>query len=175
MNWLDNLFSKKNGEYKYIYPYSEDFSLRRIQLIQNLEKGILFEDLNFFVEWNERFKNLQSHYHKKQKNKTYRDNGRHVIIDGLQIGLDPEERLTNSSLFIMIESFLGFDDEGHNRYLQIKSHLSERFGMPTKSHNNLPYDFYGDTSDYWIYDKFEISLSVWERFAVHYALRIRTS
>jgi hypothetical protein len=172
MSWINNILTGKQSEYKFIYPYSDDPTLRRAELIQNLEKGILLEDLDIFIRWNEPFSNLQRFIHKKQKDKSYKHNGLHIIVDGLQVGLDPHETVTNSTPFIQIECFLGFDDDGHERYVQFKNHIVNRFGEPSETHDGLSYDFHGDISLYWIYNQFQILLSVWERFAVHYSFRI---
>ena len=172
MNWIESLFTKGQADYKFIYPYSPNPVIKRVELTQNLENGVLFEDLSLFIRWKEPFSNLQRFVQKKQKNKLYRDSGQHVVIDGLLVSLNPHETITNSTPFIQINSFLGFDDDGHQRYVEFKNHIIQRFGEPSTSENSLPYDFYGDTSLYWIGNKFQIVLSVWERFAVHYSFKV---
>lgn len=172
MYWLDKILHKEKG-YKYVFPYSTEPTLRKQELIQNLTNGILFEDLELFVEWNVPFKNLERYVWRKRKKKTYADTGNHIILDGIEVFLDPNKAMINSLPFIDISSFLGFDEQGHKRFLEVGRHLIDRFGEPSELEDTLPYDFYADKTSRWIYPKFQISLNVWERFAVHYDLRIK--
>lgn len=171
MHWLEKILRKKRA-YSYSFPYSDDSDLKKQELIENLENGVLFEDLELFVEWNVPFRNLEHYVWRKEKNRLFSDTGQHTILDGLQVFVDPHKTMLNSLPFIDLSSFLGFDDQGHQKYVAVKKHLADRFGEPTELENTLPYDFYGDKSARWIFRKFQISLNVWERFAVHYNLRI---
>jgi len=171
MYWFDKILHKEK-RYNYIFPYSSDRKTRRQELIQNFENGVLFEDLELFVEWNVPFRNLEHFFWRKKKDRSFSDTGQHTILDGLQVFVDPHKAMLNSQPFIDLSSFLGFDDQGHHRFVEVKGHLTDRFGEPTEQENTLPYDFYGDKSAKWIYRKFRVSLNVWERFAVHYRLGI---
>jgi hypothetical protein len=173
MYWLDKILIRKRRHIPF-FPYSNDPEIKRQELIKNFENGVLFEDLELFVEWNVPFRNLQRYVRKKQKNKSYLDHGRHIIIDGLEVFLEPHKLMINSLPFINVSSFLGFDEQGHNRFLEVTSHLIDKFGNPTRSDNTLPFDFRGAKSTRWIYPSFQISLNVWERFAIHFDLRIES-
>jgi hypothetical protein len=173
MKWIEDLFKKKIAEYKFIYPYSGDAEIRREQLMQNFQTGILLEDLKVLIPWHEPFRNLERFVRKHTKtNNQFNDEGMHVIMDGLTITLDPHKRMSNYTPFSKLESFLGFDDIGHTSYLIIRDHIVHRFGQPTEQHNWLPYHFYGDQTLYWKFQGFQISLPVWERYAIHYSLEI---
>lgn len=130
------------------------------------------EDLNLFIEWNTPLRNLQRYVRQKLKQKSYVDDGRHVILDGLEVFLDPHRNMMNTLPFIDLSSSLGFDDKGHKRYLEIHKHLTDRFGPPTDLEDFLPYDFHGVRTAIWKHRSFQVGLYVWERFAVHFELRI---
>jgi hypothetical protein len=80
--------------------------------------------------------------------------------------------MSNTSPFLQVKSFLDFDEEGHNRYMEVRNHIVERFGEPTEMEHDPPFVPNGDKTHYWSFQNSEISLSVWERFAVHYSLDI---
>jgi hypothetical protein len=165
-------FFKKRNNPTFVFPYSNDVEVKKYELIQNLEKGILLEDTKEFLDWRMSFKDLEP-YCSSIEEKGDRFNyylGEHTILDGLDCHLTVMRWIYNSKSnpFSQVDFFLGFDSIAIKKLKEIEDHITQKIGEPTKKES-----WSGDEMIVkWKFKYSNITLITWERFAIHGMLHI---
>ena len=120
----------------FIYPYSDDARVKREEIWQNLQKGILLEDKGILVPWDFPFFKMDKIQEQKREraDRTEWYLGKRTILDGFEVQLEtirwkhipedsPVKRLTEN---------LGVDDAGQERFNYLRKHLTGLLGEPAK-------------------------------------------
>jgi len=166
-----NPFNKKL-DLTFKFPYSGDARTKKNELIDNLQKGLLFEDTEDFLNWKMSFKELES-YCLKIEEKGDRVNyylGEHTILDGLDCHITVMRWIDKpkSNPFSQIDFFLGFDSITIKNLKEIEKHIVLKLGEPTAkeawSEDEMKIE--------WKFDKSNITLLTWQRFAIHGMLHV---
>lgn len=166
-----NLFNKKL-DFSFKFPYSNNAEISKKEIIENLENGILLEDSQQFLNWKISFKDLEV-YCEEIEEKGDRVNyylGEHLILDGLLCHISAMRWITVSRLapFSQIDFFLGFDSIAINKLKDIENHVTSKLGEPTAKENWSEDEMKVE----WKFNKSNITLITWERFAIHGMLHI---
>jgi len=177
-NIKEILFSthrQKSFDTTFIFPYSDDKEMKRKEMWENLQKGILFEDTKTLVPWLTPFADLGkfSEQRKDSGDRTEWFLGKHQILDGYTCyaGVMKWIFVKNSKPFSEIEDWLGFDYEGNEKFLLLKEKLTNLFGEPSQ----IEMEKFGSFdlgSIEWTNQKVKIRLSGIEQFACKYRLYI---
>ena len=176
---IKNIFysnhSVKRLENSFTFPYSADKEIKRKQIWDNLQKGILFEDTQVLIPWLTPYSELDN-YAEQRKESGDRINwflGQHKILDGLNsyVGVMKWRYIKDNKPFSQTDEFLGFDNEGNKKFLELKEKFTELLGEPTYIQLEKFGDFdLGDIT--WSNQKIGISLIGIEQFACKYRLYI---
>ncbi len=125
---------KKSVDDTFIFPYSEDKEMKRQEIWSNLEKGLLFEDMNLLIPWSTPFSDLDkfAEHREDRGDRTNWSFGKHCILDGYEcsIGVMKWSWIHDTNPFSQIDAWLGFDDAGCERFLFLKERLTELLGEP---------------------------------------------
>lgn len=138
---LKELVSRLNKSEKldnsFIFPYSSNKLIKRQQIWDNLQKGILIEDKGLLIPWLTPFNKVDYFKEKRDENRD-RTNwhlGHRTILDGYKGYLEVMKWInlpwTNS--FERLSVLLGFGKDGHDNFLSLIEHLRELLGEPTKT------------------------------------------
>jgi hypothetical protein len=173
MSFLDNIFG--NGKITFHYPYSTDPNVKREQIWDNLQKGILLEDTNVFIPWATKYKNIGKFAEKRidANDRTVWYLGKQKILDSLMCHIQVLKWLPQpySSTFDQFSEDLGHDEEGNEGFLNCIKHFTNLFGRPYKSE----LEKFGslDIGEVvWINDKVRISVVGVTIFSCRYHLYI---
>jgi hypothetical protein len=133
MNIRDKFFG--GMEKKFHYPYSEDITIKKDQVWENLQTGLLFENNLTFLPWTLTYDNLNMYQIKKTESgdRTIWYLGERKILDGMTCHVEVFKWATqfNFSEIKGIEENLGYDKDGHERFHSGISHLTTLLGLPT--------------------------------------------
>jgi hypothetical protein len=159
----------------FIFPYSQDKQIKRQQIWDNLQKGILFEDTGTLLPWLTTFSAIHK-FAEQRRNSGDRTNwflGKHDILDGYPcyVGLMKWIFVKDSNPISEIEEWLGSDNEGNEKFLFLKEKLTDLFGEPSF----IELEKFGDLdigSIEWADQKVRIRLSGIEQFSLKYRLYI---
>ena len=138
---LKKLFAPGDGPAElstdFIYPYSDDAQIKREEIWQNLQKGILLEDRGILIPWNFPFFKMETIQEQKREraDRTEWTLEKRTILDGYEAQLEtmrwknipaenPVKRLTEN---------LGVDDAGQEHFNLLKNHLTGLLGEATKT------------------------------------------
>ena len=159
----------------YTYPYSQDLLVRRKEIWDNLQKGILFEDQNIFIPWRTKYARI-TELCEKRKDSGDRTNwyfGNHKVIDGYECSIEVMkwDWIPWNRPFSNIEVMLGFDDDGEEKFIFLKKHLTALLGEPTFM---KPEEFgKSQIGKYiWINGLTQVHIIGYEQFALKYWLHI---
>lgn len=162
-------------DYSFIFPYSNDREIKRQQIWNNLQKGILFEEKQILIPWLTAFSELDK-FAEQRKDRGDRTNwflGEHKILDGFNsfVGVMKWITVKKSNPFSEIEEFLGFDYEGNQKFTFLKTRLTDLLGEPS----NISLEKFSDFdlgAVEWINRNARIRLSAIEQFSCQYRLSI---
>lgn len=162
-------------EKPFIFPYSEDKEIKRKQIWNNLQHGLLFEDTQFFLPWLTPYSELDK-FAQDKKISSDRTNwflGKHQILDGTEsyVGVMKWLDIKSSEPFSLINEYLGSDNKGHKRFMELKEKFTDLLGEPT-SMELEKYDNLDLGHIEWINGKVNIVLSGIEQFAFKYRMYI---
>ncbi len=121
---------------KFIYPYSADFKVRREQIWDNLQKGILIENSGVFIPWKTKYKHLDKY--KKERmdsgDRTVWYLGKQKMLNGLDCHIEVLKWTfqPDTSSFDQISDNLGFDKDGYHRFNRRIDYLINLFGNQQK-------------------------------------------
>ena len=142
------------------------------ELITNLENGILFEDNGEFFRWDDSFKDIEKNCKEVEVkgDRVVYHLGEHKILNGLTCHLSCTRwnDISENNSFSRIEYFLGFDAVAKDNIKLISKHLKQELGEPSKEEGWDNDEMLKE----WKYDKVCITLSTWERFAIHGSMSI---
>lgn len=172
---LEKLFISNKLDSSFVFPYSTDKEIKRQQIWNNLQKGILFEDTQVFIPWLTPYYNLNKHAEQREESgdRIYWFLGRHKIFDGYSSSIEVMKYIyvNHSTPFSKIEEFLGFDKDGNEKFIMLKEKLINLLGEPTI----IELEKFGDRdlgSIEWTKDNARVSLIGFEQFACKYWLHI---
>lgn len=138
---LKEIFSRFNKterlDNSFVFPYSSDKSIKRQQVWDNLQKGILFEDTGVLVPWMTPF-NQVDNFKVERIDRGDRTNwylGKRVILDGYEGHVEVMKWiwLPWTNPFERITAHLGFGKDGHQNFVLLIEHLKELLGEPSKT------------------------------------------
>ncbi|MFN0176451.1 MAG: hypothetical protein ACKVU0_17560 [Saprospiraceae bacterium] len=166
---------QKAFDTSFVFPYSNDKEVKRNQMWENLQKGILFEDTKILIPWLTPFAKLET-FAEQRKDSGDRTDwflGKHQILDDYtcHAGVMKWIFVKNSKPFSEIEDWLGFDYEGNEKFLLLKDKLTDLLGEPTKIEMDK-FGVFDVGSVEWTNQKVRIRLSGIEQFACKYRLYI---
>ena len=174
-----NLFTSKTPAVAFatgfVFPYSADPLVKRQQLIDNLQHGILFEDTGVFIPWNMSFKDIDriAEQRRVSGDRTNWFLGQHTIMDGYVslVGVMKWLFVKDTAPFSQINEFLGEDYAGCRKFILLKDRFMEMFGEPNVNDPEMFGDL--DIGVYqWDLNKINITLVGIEQFSCKYRLHI---
>lgn len=171
---LKNLFRKK-PDYVPPFPYSHDPVIKRRQIWENLNKGLLLEDAQKFIHWDTPFSELYKFEEKRivrgDRTKWYL--GKHTILDGYEAHFESMKWVFKpySNPVSEIYTQFGIDYDGQRIFNYLHKYLAELLGEPTEIDLTQWGDFDLGTIG-WKNGKVQICLSAIEIFNVRYQLSI---
>ena len=178
VNFVCLIYMKKKTQQmnsNFIFPYSTDKEIKRRQIWENLQSGLLFEDNQVFIPWLTPYSELDK-YAEDRKDSGDRTNwflGKHKILDGFEsyVGVMKWLDIDSKKPFGMTDEFLGSENNGYQKFLELKEKLTDLLGEPT-SIELEKYDNLDLGHIEWTNGKVSISLSGIEQFACKYRLYI---
>ena len=178
VNFVCLIYMKKKTQQmdsNFIFPYSTDKEIKRRQIWENLQSGLLFEDTQVFIPWLTPYSELDK-YAEDRKDSGDRTNwflGKHKILDGFEsyVGVMKWLDIDSKKPFGMTDEFLGSENNGYQKFLELKEKLTDLLGEPT-SIELEKYDNLDLGHIEWTNGKVSISLSGIEQFACKYRLYI---
>ena len=178
VNFVCLIYMKKKTQQmnsNFIFPYSTDKEIKRRQIWENLQSGLLFEDTQVFIPWLTPYSELDK-YAEDRKDSGDRTNwflGKHKILDGFEsyVGVMKWLDIDGKKPFGMTDEFLGSENNGYQKFLELKEKLTDLLGEPT-SIELEKYDNLDLGHIEWTNGKVSISLSGIEQFACKYRLYI---
>lgn len=170
-----NIQADKVVDNSFIYPYSVENNIKRQEIWTNLQKGILFEDNQVLIPWLTPYFELVK-FSEQRREKGDRTNwflGKHIILDNYECSVENMKYSFTSSSepFSKIEEFLGFDEKGNEKFIFLKTKLTNLLGQPTINKPEKFYDYDIGTFS-WTNGKIEISICGFEQFACKYWLTV---
>jgi len=179
IQYIKNIFNSNKIERQldnsFVFPYSTDKEIKRQQIWDNLQKGLLFEDTQVFIPWSTSYWKINK-YAEQRKNSGDRTNwflGEHKIFDGLNsfVGVMKWSWVNKLKPFSEITENLGYDDEGNRRFLALQEHFTNLLGEPT----SIELEKFGGNdlgSIVWTKGKVQIYIGGIEQFACKYRMYI---
>lgn len=178
VNFVCLIYMKKKTKQMnphFIFPYSTDKEIKRRQIRENLQTGLLFEDTQVFIPWLTPYSELDK-YAENRKDSGDRTNwflGKHKILDGFEsyVGVMKWLDIDSKKPFAQTDEFLGAENNGYQKFLELKVKLTDLLGEPT----SIELEKYGKLDlghIEWTNGKVSISLSGIEQFACKYRLYI---
>lgn len=176
VNFICLIYMKKKTHKtnpNFIFPYSTDKEIKRQQIWENLQTGLLFEDTLVFIPWLTPYSELDQ-YAEDRKDSGDRTNwflGKHKILDGFEsyIGVMKWLDIDSKKPFSKTDEFLGAENNGYQKFLELKVKLTDLLGEPT-SIELEKYDNLDLGHIEWTNGKVSIFLSGIEQFACKYRL-----
>lgn len=159
----------------YIYPYSQVDQIKRDEIWDNLQKGLLLEDKGILIPWETPFNQL---YKYKEKRRDSGDRtewyfGKRKILNGYESHLEAMMwmYLPWTNPLTEISEKIGTDYEGNKNFLDLKDRITNLLGKPTKVDLEKFGSFDIGVIE-WVNKKVKISLVGIEMFNCRYSLNI---
>lgn len=159
----------------YIYPYSKNKDLKRLEIWSNLQKGILFEDTCTFINWDTPYNQLNKF--KKSRidsgDRTVWYFGKRKILSGYECHAESMMwmYLPWTNPFREISECIGYDFEGEKRFNDLIVNFTDLLGEPT----NIKIEKWGEINlgeVTWINGRVRINLIGFEMHNARYHLNI---
>jgi hypothetical protein len=119
----------------FVFPYATDKELKRQQIWENLQKGILWEESGILIPWSTAYDDLRKFAAEKtvKGDRTIWSLGSHQILDGYTCEPDVQKWAFISDLepFSRIKIWLGYDQAGTEVFLKLKEKLTDLLGAPS--------------------------------------------
>jgi hypothetical protein len=119
----------------FVFPYSPDSIVKRQQIWANLQKGILLEDRQIFINWRTPFNRVDLYKEQRHNegDRTLWHLGKRIVLDGYQgqFQVMKWKWLPMSSPITEIFENLGHDSEGMKKFHYLKSYITNLLGDPT--------------------------------------------
>ena len=159
----------------FIYPYSSNKSEKRIQIWDNMQKGILLEDKQILIPWQTPFNRLNNFKEKRRDSgdRTEWYLGKRTFIDGYVSDIEIMKWfwVPWSNPITRISNKIGFDYEGLENFIFLKEHITNLLGAPTITEIEK-FGSFDLGHIIWQNKKVEISLVGIEIFNCRYSLNI---
>ena len=163
-------------DHSFILPYSSDKSIKRQQVWDNLQKGILFEDKRVLIPWLTPFNQVDK-FKEKRSDRGDRTNwylGNRKILDGYEGQLEVMKWMwlpwTNS--FERLSGHLGFGKDGHHNFLLLIEHLKKLLGDPSKVDIEIENENFTEGSYEWANGEVKIRVSGFDMHGSRYRFDI---
>lgn len=173
MSLLDRILGRK--EVNYQFAYSTDAALKRQQIWDNLQQGIMLEDKGIFLPWSTPYSELDRYKETRtdRGDRTLWYLGHRQILDGLTCHMEVMRWATQpwSSTFDKFSENLGQNEAGFERFNDRAKYLTTLLGEPTTRELEKFGSFdLGDIT--WRNKAVEISLVGIEIFRCRYSLNV---
>ncbi len=160
----------------FTFPYSSDKTIKRQQVWDNLQKGLLFEDQGILIPWLTPFNQVDS-FKEKRHDSGDRTNwylGKRTILDGYEGHIEVMKWmwLPWTNAFERVTAHLGFGKDGHQNFLQLIDHLKNLLGTPTKTEIEFENENFTEGSYEWTYGEVKIRVSGFDMHGARYQFRI---
>jgi len=133
---LSHFNKKVEFDNKFTFPYSSDNELKRQQVWENLQKGLLFEDKAILIPWMTPFNQIDNFKEKKRDSgdRTEWYLGKRTILDGYEGHFEVMKwKYTPwTNPITEISENLGNDYEGVKRFHYLNEYITNLLGEPTK-------------------------------------------
>ena len=137
---LKELLSRLNKEEKldnsFTFPYSLDKTIKRKQIWDNLQKGLLFEDQGKLIPWLTPFNQVDNFKEKRHDSgdRTEWYLGKRLILDGYEGHFEVMKWmwLPWTNPITEITENIGHDFDGMERFHFLKEYITNLLGEPTK-------------------------------------------
>ena len=157
----------------YQFPYSTDVAVKRQQIWDNLQRGIMLEDRGIFLPWSTPYSELDRYKETRTDRGDLWYLGHRRILDGLTCHMEVMKWITQpwSSTFDKFSESLGQDEAGFVRFKDRTKYLTHLLGEPTTREIEQFGSFdLGDIT--WRNNAVEISLVGIEIFSCRYSLNV---
>ena len=160
----------------FTFPYSSDKTIKRQQIWDNLQKGILFEDKQILIPWLTPFNRLDNFKEKRHDSgdRTSWYLGSRTVLDGYEGHFEIMKWMwlpwTNG--FERVTAFLGFSKDGHHNFLSLISHLKDLLGDPTKIDIEFENEYFTEGSYEWENGEIKIRVSGLDMHGARYIFDI---
>jgi len=134
---ISQLDKTENLDNKFTFPYSSDKTIKRQQVWDNLQKGLLFEDQRILIPWLTPFNQIDN-FNVKRHDSGDRTNwylGKRTILDGYEGHFEVVKWvwLPWANPITEISENLGHDTEGMKKFHYLKEYLTNLLGEPPKT------------------------------------------
>ena len=123
---LDNSFA---------FPYSSDISIKRKQIWDNLQRGLLFEDHQSFINWLTPFNRVDNFKEKRcdSGDRTLWYLGKRTVLDGYEGHFEVMKWtwLPWTNPIAEISENIGHDFDGMKKFHYLKDYITNLLGEPT--------------------------------------------
>jgi len=176
---LKKLLAPGNGPAElstdFVYPYSVDEQIKREEIWNNLQRGILLEDKGILVPWGFPYFKMETIKEQKREraDRTEWNLGKRIILDGYEAQLETMrwKHIPDDNPLKRLTENLGYDEAGQERFNLLRNHLTGLLGEATKIQLQKfgSYDI-GNIS--WEKDDIALTLVGIEHFNVRYTFNI---
>lgn len=174
--FVSRLNKSEKLDNSFILPYSSDKLLKRQQIWDNLQKGILIEDIGVLIPWLTPFNKVDKFKVKRHESgdRTIWYLGHRKILDGYEGHIEIMKWMdlpwTNS--FERLSGHLGFGKDGHDNFLLLIEHLKELLGEPTKTDIEFENENFTEGSYEWENGEVKIRVSGFDMHGLRYLFEI---
>ncbi len=120
----------------FVFPYSSDKTIKRQQVWENLQKGILFEDKGILIPWLTPFNQVDNFKEKRHDSgdRTEWYLGKRTILSGYEGHFEVMKwvYLPWSNPITEISENIGHDFEGMKKFHYLNEYITNLLGEPTK-------------------------------------------
>jgi hypothetical protein len=128
-------FAEKRDN-SFTFPYSSDTNVKRQQIWDNLQKGILFEDRQCFLNWLTPFHQMDNYREERHDSgdRTLWYLGKRTVLDGYEGHFEVNKWvwLSWKTPVSEISENIGHDLDGNKKFLYMKEYITQLLGEPTK-------------------------------------------
>ncbi|HRO75944.1 MAG TPA: hypothetical protein PLP27_07340 [Crocinitomicaceae bacterium] len=119
----------------FAFPYSSDLNVKRQQIWNNLQRGLLFEDQQTFIPWLTPFNRLDYYKEKRHDSgdRTLWYLGKRTILDGYEGHFEVMKWmwLPWTNPITEISENIGHDFDGMTKFHYLKDYITNLLGEPT--------------------------------------------
>ena len=165
----------KKLDTKFSFPFSQNKEIRKNQILENLQKGLLLEDKRVLISWLTPFNQVDKYKEERRDSgdRTEWFLGNQTVLDGYKCR--PEIMMWTylpwTNPITEITGDLGIEEEGMKNFYLLKEHLSDRLGEPHNTDLKKWGDFDLGTIE-WSFGKIKIVLVGIEHFSCKYSFSI---
>lgn len=173
---VSRLAKTKKLDNNYLFPYSSDKILKRQQVWDNLQKGLLFENQGILIPWLTPYNQIDT-FKEKRHDSGDRTNwylGKQTILDGYEGHFEVMKWIwlpwTNAIERVTVN--LGFGKDGHHNFLLLIEHIKNLLGAPTKIEIEFENENFTDGCYEWTNGAVIIRVSAFDMHGARYEFDI---